>query len=153
MKYSLADYILEITLPESLSTGLGLDNNTISIGGEGSYLDNITMSLNSDLWSTNGDHTGGFIHVKNLDRTGTASLNINMLSPKNAQLTTVLNRYYNSDSSDEEINLTLSNVRESNVVVTCNSCYLTKIPALSIDTEPGARTWTFTCGEIIITQE
>ena len=152
MRYSLADYILEIKLPESLTLALGLDDESISIGGEGSYLGNISIEHNSDLWSTSGDSTGSWIHIKNLDRSGTASLTINMLSPKSVQLTTILNLYYNINHDDEPMTLTLSD-QNSTIVVTCISCHLRKLPAISFDNEPGTRNWVFTCGQIDVIQK
>lgn len=151
MRYSLADYILEITLPNSIKAILGLSDDTISIGGEGSYLDSIGFSLNNNLWETQGDNTGSYIHIKNLDRTGTASLSMNMMSPKVIQLTTILSTYYNNDSDDDALTITLSNA-DSTLVITAESCYLTKLPDINLSNEPGNRTWNFTCGKIDIVQ-
>ena len=47
-RYSLANYTLAITLPSELATILGLTGSeSLVVGGEGSYLDSITISLNS----------------------------------------------------------------------------------------------------------
>jgi len=146
MRYSLADYVLTISIPQKLRTALGI--TTISVGGEGSYLDNFSFSMRKDTWETQGDDTGGWIHTKSYNRIGDASLTLNMLSEQVVQLTRLFNIYFSSEQLDEGVTITLSDA-SSNTVVTCNDCYVKRIPDLSIQASPGTRTWQFTCGQII----
>lgn len=146
MRYSLVDYVLTISIPQKLRTALGI--TTISVGGEGSYLDNFNIEQRNDTWETTGDNTGSWIHTKSYNRVGDASLTLNMLSEQVTQLTRLFNIYFSSEQLDEGVTITLSDA-SSNTVVTCIDCYVKKIPGLSIQASPGTRTWQFTCGQII----
>lgn len=152
MKYSLVDYILTIEMDSNVQRTLGFENPTISIGGEGSYLDTITIEQTQDTWDTSGDATGGWIHRKSLNRVGTAALSLNMLSPRVAQLTKLFNLYFtHPDIADSGLTLTLANAK-STIVATCIDAYITKIPSLTFSEQPGTRTWTFTAGKVTIDQ-
>lgn len=146
MKYSLADYIMTITIPEKLRGIYGF--TSISIGGEGSYLGNFSASQSNDTWSTKGDATGSWVHSKSLSRVGTASLTLNMLSPKIVELTKLFNFYFNSNVIDEGVQITISDAN-SRTVVDCTDCYITRIPVIDLSETPGDRNWSFTCGRII----
>lgn len=147
MKYSLVDYVLTISIPQKLRSALGL--TTISIGGEGTYLDSFSFSMNSDTWSINGDNTGSYIHTKSLNRTGSSELVLNQLAPKVIQLTRLFNLYFSSDVIDEGVTMTLSDA-DSNTVVTCSDCFIKKLPNIEIQGTPAPRRWTFNCGKIVV---
>lgn len=147
MRYSLVDYILTISIPQKLRSVLGI--TTISIGGEGSYTDKFSFSMNNPTWQTSGDATGSWIHTKSLDRTGNATISLSMLSPQVVRLTRLFNLYFSSEMLDEGVTMTLSDA-SSNTVVTCNDCFITKLPDITIQDTPQQREWTFTCGQIIV---
>lgn len=147
MKYSLLDYVLTISLPTKLRTALGI--TTISVGGEGSYLDNFTFAMATNTWAVKGDATGSWIHEKSNDRTGTASITLNMMSPQIMVLTRLFNTYFTADNVAEGVTITLSDAA-SNTVVTCNDCFVQKLPDLTIKASPDTREWNFVCGQIIL---
>lgn len=147
MKYALTNYILTLKFKRALAEAIGIE--TLSIGGEGSYLDNFSFSLNGTLWSTKADATGSWVHKKSLDRSGKCGISMNMLSPQITTLTRLFNLYFSPESSDESLTITLSDAA-SNVVVTCEDCLLTSLPDLTISETPGNRNWEFTCGKIVI---
>ncbi len=151
MRYSLSDYIATVSIPNNVKSVLGFTDPTLSFGGEGSYLGHISVSQRNDTWRTEGDNTGSWVHIKNLDRTGEVRISLNMLSPKTIQLTKLFNLYYNSDIVDEGVEITISNAASS-IIVTCIDCYITRMPELDISDEPGTREWVFTCGKVVINQ-
>ena len=90
-RYCLANYILTADIP----VDIGFGSQSVSIGGEGSYLDTITVHLNNSLFSTQGDNTGAWVHIKNLDKTGTVTISINQMSDKIASFKALMNIYRN----------------------------------------------------------
>ena len=141
-KYSLANYILSIEPADaSLKTMFG----TISIGGEGSYLGSINVSMNSSLWSTTGYATGAWVHNKSLDKSGTCKININQLSDKVIKLIKLCNVYYSGDYNG--VTITVSD-NSGNKVATCVDCYIQKLADQSFSTTADSQDWTFTCGQI-----
>ena len=96
-KYSLADYQLTIGIPQSVAQRLGLrdeEGNLLTsfvIGGpgennEGSFIGQIVATRSNNLWETEGDATGSWVHNKNLNRTGTIELQIRQISDKVIEL-------------------------------------------------------------------
>lgn len=143
MKYSLASYILSI---QSNDSNLRTLFQNVSIGGEGSALDNIKASYdNGDLWSTTGFSTGAWVHNKNLSRTGTVEVSISQLSDKVAKFKQMCGVFYNGEYDGFTLSLA-DNL--GNKVFTAVDCYLTKIPDQEFGKEAAMQTWTFTCGEI-----
>lgn len=142
MKYSLANYILSIQPDDP---ALARMFNTVSVGGEGDALSTISISLDADLWSTDGFATGAWVHNKNLSRIGSISVTISQLSDRITKFKQMCNVYYNNDYSG--FTLTLSD-SEGNKVCTALDSYLTKIPEQSFTESAGTQTWNFTCGEI-----
>lgn len=147
MKYSLAKHILTITIPDNLVGDFGAQS--ISIGGEGSYLDSITLTYNSQLWTTTGDATGSWVHDQNLDRTGTAEISIKQVSPSVGRFKTLCNLYFNSYIDYDGLTLELSDIA-GNIIATCNDCYIQKIPNQAYQATSQNQTWTITCGKITI---
>ena len=142
MRYSLANYVLSIEPNDSrLKSMFG----TISIGGDGSYLGSITLSRTTSLFTTQGYPTGGWVHSKNLDRTGTASLNLNQLSSIVAKLVKMLNVYYTGDY--DGLTLSVSDT-SGNKIASAIDCYITQIPAQVLGSSAQDQTWSFTCGQV-----
>ena len=96
-QYSLADYQLIIVIDPTVAQALNLrDENgnllsNFSIGGpgengEGSFVGQILVSRNQELFTTTGDATGSWVHDKNLNRTGTITVEITQISDQVVQL-------------------------------------------------------------------
>lgn len=142
-KYSLANYILSI---ESDNQTLRDMFGSISIGGEGSMLGSITISLANNLWTTASYPTGGWVHSKNLSRVGTIELTINMLSDSTSRFKKMVGVYYTGDYGS--FTLSISD-NEGNELVSAIDCLPQNYASLSLTESPQDQTWTFTCGQII----
>lgn len=145
-RYSLASYYLSISIPTEVANSFGADE--ITIGGEGSYLDTISIALSTDLYSTKGDATGSWIHTKNYNRTGTIQLTINQVSDAVARLKSLFNIYYSLDEEAEGLTLTLKSSLNNVAVAICNDCVITKIPDQSFGSETSTQQWTLNAGKI-----
>lgn len=141
-RYSLANHILSI-VPDDPQ--LRTDFGTITIGGQGSYLDSITIELDNDLWSTSSYNTGAWIHNKNLSRTGSATVSISQLSDEVYILMRLSNKYYEDEYNG--FTITLSD-QEGTLIATCVDCYIQKIPNQQFQNEAQNQDWAFTCGQI-----
>ena len=141
-KYSLSDYILSFTSNDSI-----IDNifGSVSIGGEGSYLGSITIGGLPNLWDTTSFATGGWVHNKNLSRTGTVNITLNQLSDAVAKFIQLCNTYYTGDFDGLTLSLT---DRNGQLVAECIDCYIQKIPDQSFNESSSDQTWTFTSGKI-----
>lgn len=144
-RYSLANYTLTISISTELAGDFGIE--TLTVGGEGSYLDNISINLNDNLWSTEGDATGSWVHNKNLNRTGTCSVTLSMLSDNVARFITLCNLYYNSTNNYSGLTMALRSSDEK-TIATCDDCYIQKIPNQEFQSTAQNQTWVFTCGKI-----
>lgn len=142
MKYSLANYILSID-----SNDYEIKNifGTITIGGEGDSLDSLSLSHNATMYETTGYATGGWVHNKNLDRHGTATITLNQLSDRVGRFIQLVKLAFSGDY--EGFTLSLSDI-DGNQIATCVDCYITKIPDQSFNPQAQNQTWTFTCGQI-----
>lgn len=143
-RYCLADYILTADIPSDL----GFGSKSVSIGGEGSYLDTISVSMEATMFETTADATGSWVHKKSLDRHGSVNVTINQMSDKIAIFKALMNVYAKASSDVEGMTLTLRD-NMNNTICICNDCLLTKIPDQSFAADPGTQQWTFTCGEIL----
>lgn len=146
MRYSLANYKLSIVQND---TELAAMFPALAIGGStgsGSYLDSISLSVNNNQWSTVGYATGGWVHEKSLDRTGTATITLNQLAPAISQFKRMSNVHYNGEY--EGFTMTLVDSFD-NEVARCIDCYFTKIPDQSVQERSQNQTWSVTCGQII----
>ena len=144
MRYSLADYILTVAIPPSVASEFGLD--TISIGGEGSYVGSIDIDKPTSLYSTEGDSTGSWIHNKNLNKTGSVSVSLNQLAPQVEQLKNLFKIYEKSSTISEGLTLQLTNEEET--IAVCTDCYIQRVPTQSFGPTAQTQTWSFTCGRI-----
>lgn len=144
MKYSLANHVLSI---EPVDASIRDMFGTISVGGEGSYLDSITISITPSLWDTTGYATGGWVHNKNLSRVGTATISLNQMSDQVSVLKRLCNMFYSADY--EGFTLTVTN-NEGTKLATCTDCYIQKIPDQQFQASAQTQSWVFTCGKITI---
>lgn len=142
MKYSLANYILSI---QPNDTTLKTMFSNVSIGGEGSSIDSMTVSLDKEVWSTEAFATGAWVHNKNLARTGKITISISQLSDNVAKFKQMCNIFFNGEYDG----FTLSLVDNTgSKVCTATDCYITKIPDQEMKDTAQMQTWIFTCGEI-----
>lgn len=142
-RYSLADYILSVEIPEDLGFGV----TSVSIGGEGSYLDKISIEGGNEIFKTTGDSTGSWVHTKNLDMTGSVEVSISQMSDKVALLKSLLTVYKSASSSIDGMTLTLRD-NDNNTIAICYDCLLTGYPSQDFGESPGSQSWSFTCGKV-----
>lgn len=151
MRYSLATYILSIKLPTDFAQQVGLENDdVITVGGEGSYLDSFSFSFEHDLFSTKGDATGSWVHDKNLSRVGSCEISIHQLSDKVALFKKIMNLYYQASNDFDGLNLILED-SSGRSIINCEDCYFSKIPNQAFGAESANQTWNLTCGRITLT--
>lgn len=141
-RYCLANYILSI---KPNDPGINSSFGTITVGGEGSYNDNITIRPEGQLFNTKGYPTGAWIHDKDLSRTGTVELSLNQLSDQVTKFIMMCETYYLSDY--DGFTLTLA-TNEGTKVMTAIDCYIQKIPDQAFASQSSNQTWIFTCGKI-----
>ena len=141
MRYSLANYIVSITPNDNAMKIFG----TISIGGEGSYLDSINLSLANNLYDTTSYSTGAWVHDKNLAKNGTVSITLNQLSAQVAKFKQMANMLYSSDY--DGLTITVSDTL-GNEVAKAIDCYFIKIPDQDFGQKASNQQWQLTAGKI-----
>lgn len=163
-KYSLADYQITVTFPTGENANLLLnrvglvDNTPISIGGpgqnglDGSFVGSIKVSRSNDVWKTEGDATGSWVHSKSLDRTGKISVDINQVSDQVLTLIYITNAYQNIQDTIGGLQITVKNAYNPSLpaVATAYDCYITKVPDQDFQDSARTQSWEFTCGRIMI---
>lgn len=155
-RYSLTDYVLSVKVPEELrevfsDEDIDYSSNIISIGGDGSYVGSITLHRNSNQWTTEGDHTGSWVHNKNKDKTGTLTVSITQISDKVKMLVRLYETYYSSDTVTEGLTITVTKATgngNQEDVATCTDCYIQAIPDIAFGESAADQSWVFTCGKI-----
>ena len=161
MVYSLSHYLVKITFSEELKSNPFLSNEDknkgLIIGGKGSHLESISISLNGDNWSTKTNSIGDFIHVFNASRTGKIDLEINQVSPVAKKLRKIANVYWNQTNSSSYNNLypltsitVIDSIDQTNLIALASNCVITKIPDRKFSDEPSNEIWSFSCGKIEI---
>ena len=141
-RYCLADYILSIKPNDpEIDSSFG----TITIGGEGSYTDSISLNPLENLYSTTGFATGAWVHDKNLSRVGTAVITLSQLSEQVKKFIMMAETFYAGDYDGFTLSVA-TNTGEK--VATCVDCYIQKIPEQSFGKSAATQQWTFTCGKI-----
>lgn len=152
-RYSLADYQVTLKIP-AIGT---LNEEEISIGGpgdnnEGSCVGEIKVTRNENLWTTEGDPTGSWVHNKNLNRTGTVEINIRQVSGVIYKLMAVCQAYESvSSNGSEGITITVNPVFGGTAItdfITCKDCFIQKIPDQDYTDTAKEQQWIFTCGQI-----
>ena len=159
--YSLADYQLTIGLGDSIAARLGLRDSygnlltNFSIGGpgengEGSFVGQITVNRAEDLFTTTGDHTGSWVHDKNLNRTGTITIDITQISDDIVTLVQLCQIFESVQSNMPGMELTINSVASSAsaTMVTGRDCYIQRLPELPLGENAQRMSWVFTCGQI-----
>ena len=152
-RYSLADYRVTVHIPAIN----GLAEEEITIGGpgenrEGSCVGEIKVTRRAELWTTEGDPTGSWVHNKNLDKTGTVEINLRQVSDYVIKLMMVCAAYESTDSGDG-LTITVNPVISEGTdnFITCNDCYIQKIPDQDYTDTAKEQQWIFTCGQVLFT--
>lgn len=145
-RYSLSDYTLTITSNESDLSGSGAING-LQIGGVQSYIGEISIDLNEEAFTTEGDATGGWVHSFSRNRTGTITVNLRFVNENVKKLIYLLNLYYSSTEAFKGINITISS--RNGTLATANDCYVQKVPNFRLEDEAQDLDFEFTCGEIV----
>ena len=163
-RYALADYQITVTVPSSennaavnaiLQRAGIVSGTTITIGGPGegegkwgSYLGSISVKRNKDLWSTDGDATGSWVHNKNLDRTGSIDVEITQVSKQITQLVYLCSAFESVSDAVEGLHLEIKNTASGLNIVDAIDCYIAKIPDHPFQDAAQKLTFSFTCGRI-----
>lgn len=161
-QYSLADYQLTIGINQQVALQLGLTDRygnpltNFSIGGpgengEGSFVGQISVSRSKELFTTVGDATGSWVHDKNLDRTGTISVEITQISDDIVTLVQLCQIFESLQSNTPGLELTINSTGSatSTTMVTGRDAYIQKLPDITLAETAGRLSWVFTCGQII----
>lgn len=145
MKYNLSDYVLSIKSTDSSIDGMF---GTITIGGDGSYTESISVTLNQKLWSVSSYATGGYVHDKNVARDGNVEIRLNQLSDQVRSLIRLVNTYYDTGSSDAPLTMTLTD-RNERIACEMKDVYPSEIPTQDFQSTAQPQTWSFACGKIV----
>lgn len=161
-RYALADYQITVTVPSGVSyqttlAGAGITSGTtITIGGPGegegkygSYVGSINVKRTKDLWTTEGDATGSWVHNKDLNRTGTIEVEITQVSEQVVQLVYLCSAYESVADAVEGLHLEVKNIASGRNIVDAIDCYINKIPDHPFQDTAQKLTFTFTCGRIV----
>lgn len=167
-RYALADYQLTVTIPVNSATNTndtgymqilqraGLQSGTtITIGGPGegegkygSFVGSINVKRNKELWTTEGDATGSWVHNKNLDRTGTIDVEITQVSSQVVQLVYLCNAYESVSDAVGGLHLEIKNIASGENIADAIDCYIAKAPDHPFGDTAAKLTFSFTCGRI-----
>ncbi len=156
-RYGLADYKLVVSFPAEagFTSAIAGESAQLEIGGpgqngyEGSYLGSIKVSRKNDLWDTDDDPTGSWVHNKNLGRSGTVDLEVSQVSDQIVTLSYLCMAYESVQESIDGLTLEVKNVMSGVVVAKCYDCLIKKIPDQNFAGTAEKQTWTFTCGRIM----
>ena len=161
-QYSLADYQLTIGLSDNVARLLNLRDQygnlltNFTIGGpgennEGSFVGQIVVTRNQELFTTTGDATGSWVHDKNLNRTGTITVDITQIADSIITLVQLCQIFESIQTNMPGLELTINSVASSTstTMVTGRDCYIAKLPDLPLADQAGRMSWVFTCGQII----
>ena len=155
-RYALSDYTIKISFPTGSSAGGGLVANyagkVITLGGPGengltgSFLGEAVVERSEDTWSTQGDATGSWVHSKSLNRTGTVTVNLRLVSDDTIKLNMLCNIYEQDDYNTKGLSIQI--YKNSTLVVDCIDCYCQRLPRMPLQDEAQNLEYTFTCGLI-----
>lgn len=144
MIYSLNKYKVIIDIPQKLQSLFG--KNSLSIGGNGSYLESIEVRTNNDLWTVKGDYVGSYVHTMNRDKTGEITITLSQLSDYAILFHRLIESYYNTTSYDYIKTITV--MEGDKIVATITDSMLKKVVDKRFGTEAQTESWTFVSGEI-----
>ena len=145
MVYSLANYKLSISINDVvLRTAFG---SALTVGGNGSQLESMTVSPNANIFDIESYATGGYVFNKSYDRSGSVSVTLNQLSDEIGKFKNLINMYYSGDYGALTIVLTNN---ENEKVIECVDCLPTKIPDQQFQSTAQTQTWGFSVGKITV---
>lgn len=131
---------------------LGLIEDNISIGGEGQFMGSISISYNTDQWTTSADSTGAWVHSKSYDQSGTITVDINQMSPAVIKFIGIVSAYYSVPDLRDGFTLTLKKADSNDTLtIVAEDCRVQKIADQEFDDEAAEQSWTFTSGRISFT--
>ena len=143
MKYSLAKYSFTISSnDEAIKRIFG---ESLTIGGQGSTTDDITVSQANAPMAIKSYATGGYVFEQTFDRHGTASISISQVSDAVNKLKQLLNLYYTKDFEPLTIVVTDN---EGNQVASCKDCHLNSVPNQKFAENVGQQDWSFDVGVV-----
>lgn len=152
-RYSLSDYIVTINIKDIDSNLSQLVGETISIGGEGSYVGSISLKYlnNNGMYNIDADDTGSYVYNRSLNLSGQIDISLNQISPAATKLRTIFNYYLSQDLLNPfTITLSQSNAdgtqtKISNMI----DCMITSLPEQKYESSAGMQTWSIQCGKLI----
>ena len=155
-RYSLTDYILSIKVPEDLRSTFIADyietgEDSISIGGDASYVGSISINQSQAQWTTEGDATGSWVHNKSKNQVGTIEVEMTQVSDKINLLNRLFQTYYSVDTQTDGLTITLNKTLGSGntaLVATGIDCYISGRPNFAYKDTAQTQTWNFTCGKL-----
>lgn len=142
-RYSLADYQLTIDIPSELEFG----TTSITIGGDGSYMNSVTISTDNNLFDIATDAAGNWLYNKNLARNGQVEISIQQVSDAVAQLKTLFNLLLKSPTQSEGLTISLADTL-GNEIATCEDCVINNIPNQAFGETSAEQTWTLLAGKV-----
>ena len=150
MKYSLADYVVTLEANDA-SLRRVLDNKKFIVGGQGNPMEQITIEMNDDQWSTESFATGAWVHNKNLSKIGRITIRLSQLADYIDTFKNIVNIHYSGDYKGLTVAVVAVNdvnSAGSKPICTAKDCYFTKIPTQEYGKTAAMDDWVLTCGEI-----
>ena len=149
MRYSLADYKLSVSIPQSLRTGANsmFSESTIVIGGQGTSVGSIDVETDNPVWTKSSDASGAVVFEKSYDRSGTVSVSLRQTSDKVLILKKLFSAMYKAETNVEGLTMTLTDDKNDEVC-TCTDCVIPDIPAQSFGEKSASQTWKFLVSNI-----
>lgn len=147
-KYSLSNRIVSI---EANDVSLRNVFGKVTVGGQGSMLESISIDYKDDQWTTDTFSTGGYVHNKNLSKAGTITIVLSQLSENVTKFINLVNLHYTGDYQGLTITLTDTaggNNGAPREILTASDCYFTRIPTQEYGRTASTDSWVLTCGEI-----
>ena len=151
MRYSLADYAVTIKTNDATLAGVLGNNGTYTIGGSGNPLEQITIDVTEDMWTTESFATGAYIHNQNLSRIGKITIRLSQISEYTDVFKNIVQLHYTGNYNGLTVSVVkINNVDKSVVSTICTGedCYFTKIPSQEYGKTAGMDDWVLTCGVI-----
>ena len=131
-RYSLADHLVKVTLPANVIVGgVNIGGMVLEFGGPGnnkqtgSFAGEISVERSSDTWTTEGDPTGSWVHNKNLNKTGTVSLQLRQVADDVIRLQMLAQVFENNDFPGCNIEV----FNGSDTVARAEDCYISRVPS------------------------
>ena len=139
--YSLADYVATITFPGFTVGETTFAPETFQIGGagennEGSCVGEIRVTRANDMWTTEDDPTGSWVHSKNLGKRGTIQFSIKQVSDYIIKFMLLSNQYEKLTGSIRRTDGLRSGLQielapengGSSEFISCDDCFPVKVP-------------------------